>query len=434
MVAVQAANAQATADAVRKSVDKAVEATLNPKKSGKVATWLALGKAYKAAYNQPTAQVVPNVSKNYLNEMMAEKPSSEVSVVVGGNQMIKQVYSDKELFFDPSGNLVMINVTKFPVEDPLSKAFEAYKKAQELDAEGSKTKDISTALEEIAKNYIADAETAFHLENFMLSSVSFEKASEVVSVAPLSRADGMSLSNAGLAAQRIPDLARAKMLYDKAIEVGYYDDGNVFLRLSVVCGELGDKAAQKEALEAAVEKIPENKDLLTYLIDFYLQNDEDPAKLFDLTARAIAQNPTAAYPYYAQGTLYDKLAQSDKDKAEEYIQLGAASFDKAAEVEPTYVFSYVGKGQMYCKRADEFYSQAAAEMDDAKWKALVDKATETIELAIAPLEKVYELSDQEQNKIWAATLLKECYYRLREKSDAYNEGYNKYNAIVKAAK
>ena len=434
ILAVQAANAQATADAAVKAVDKAVEATLNPKKSGKVATWIALGKAYKGAYNQPTAQVVPNVSKAYLNEMMSQKPSSEVSVVVGGNQMVKQIYSDKELYFDPNGNLVMINVTKFPVEDPLYKAFEAYKKAQELDVEGSKVKDITAAMEDIAKNFMTDAETAFHLENFMASSVRFEKAAEVSACAPVSRPDGMSLSNAGLAAQRVPDLARARMLYEKAIEIGYYDEGNVFLRLSLVCSELGDKSAQKAALETAVEKLPENKDVLTYLIDFYLQNDEDPAKLFDLTARAIAQNPTAAYPYYAQGTLYDRLAQSDKVKADEYVALGAASFDKAAEVEPTYVFSYVGKGQMYCKRADEFYSQAAVEMDDAKWRALVDRAIETIELAIAPLEKVYELSDQEQNKIWAATLLKECYYRVRDKKPEYESAYNKYNEIVKATR
>ena len=434
VLAVQAANAQATADAAVKSVDKAVEATLNPKKSGKVATWLALGKAYKGAYNQPTAQIVPNVSKTYLNEMMSQKPTSEESVVIDGNQMIKQVYSDKELYFSPSGNLVMINVTKFPVEDPLYQAFKAYKKAQELDVEGAKAKDIVAALEDIAKNYVTDAETAFHLGDFMSSSVRFERVAEVLASAPVSRPDGMSLSNAGLAAQRVPDLARARMLYEKAVEIGYYDDGNVFLRLSLVCSELGDKAAQKAALETAVEKLPENKDVLTYLIDFYLQNDEDPAKLFDLTAKAIEQNPNAAYPYYAQGTLYDRLAQSDKEKADEYINLGAASFDKAAEVEPSYVFSYVGKGQMYCKRADEFYSQAAAEMDDAKWRALVDKAIETIELAIAPLEKVYELSDQEQNKIWAATLLKECYYRVREKSPENEAAYNKYNEIVKASR
>ena len=432
ILAVQVADAQATADAARKSIDKATEATLNPKKSGKVATWLALGKAYRGAYNQPTAQVVKNVSKTYLNEMMTEKPSSEVSVVVSDTPMTKQIYSDKELYFDGNGNLVMIYVTKFPVEDPLYKAFEAYMKAQELDVEGSKTKDIIAALEEISKNYVTDAETDFHLGDFMGSSIKFEKAAEVAAAAPLSRPDGMCISNAALAAHRVPDLARARGLYEKAIQMGYYDEGNVFLRLSVVCNELGDKAAQRAALEEAVEKLPENKDALTYLIDFYLQNDEDPAKLFDLTAKAIAQNPTAAYPYYAQGTLYDKLAQSDLAKAEEYIALGAASFDKAAEVEPAYVFSYVGKGQMYCKRADELNSQASAEMDDAKWRALVDKANEAIEAAIAPLEKVYELSDQEQNKIWAATLLKECYYRVREKNPEYEAAYNKYNEIVKA--
>ena len=63
VLSVQVASAQATADAARKAIDKARVATENPKKVDKVATWLALGKAYMGAYNQPTVQVLRNSSK-----------------------------------------------------------------------------------------------------------------------------------------------------------------------------------------------------------------------------------------------------------------------------------------------------------------------------------------------------------------------------------
>ena len=432
VLSVQVASAQATADAARKAIDKARVATENPKKVDKVATWLALGKAYMGAYNQPTVQVLRNSSKAELKLLMNEKQTApEQKVVVADNPMTKQTFANKELYFNSNDVLIFVNVTKYPVEDPLYKAFEAYKMAHTKDLSGSKTKDIAAAMQTIADSYAVDAEVAYNLGDYATSSAMFEKAAEVTAAAPLNKMDGVLLSNAALTAQRSANLDRAVELYEKCVAAGYYDEGNIFMRLSLLYSEKGDKASQKATLEKGVELLPENKDVLIYLIDYYLQNNEDPTRLFELTAKAIQNNPTNAYPYYAQGTIYDQLSKSETDqtKAEEYIAEAVKSFDKAAEVDPSYEFSYVGKGQMYFNRAVILNNLASAELDDNKWMVLRKKTFEAFENAIAPLEKVYELTTVPQNKLWAAELLKVIYFNLRSEGAQYDEAYNKWNAI-----
>ena len=436
VLAVQVASAQATAEAARKAIAKAVEATENPKKATKVATWLALGKAYMGAYNQPTAKVVMGVSKTYLAEIMAEKPTSEVQVVVGDTPMTKWIFPDKELFFDASGNIVTSHVTKFPVDEPLYNAFLAYQKAHELDVQGSKTKDILVALEDIANKYVADAGLDFNLGDFVASSEKFEKAAEVSAAAPLSKPDGMSLANAGLGAMRASDYDRALELCKKALALSYYDEGNLFLRVAAIYAEKGDKASQKEYLEKGVEACPENKDLLISLIDCYLFNNEDPAKLFELTAKAIETNPTNAYPHYAQGIIYDQMSKSEQiktdiAKAEECIENAAECFDRAAAVDPTYEFSFVGKGQMYYNRAIILSEIASAELDNDKWNMLRDMLYNYFEKATDPLKKGYEVSNIPDVKVALAELLKVCYYNLSSKDEKFTPDYEKWNAVYK---
>ena len=141
LLSVQMADAQTkTPEAAKKAVESAKVAAANPKKAAKVAP---AGNAWLGANKQELQLIMGN-----------QKPTSVENVVLGGEQLVKEVYADKEFYFSPAGQLVMINVTAPVVEDALGLALEAYKKAGEVDVKNSKTKDIKAGIENIARKYI----------------------------------------------------------------------------------------------------------------------------------------------------------------------------------------------------------------------------------------------------------------------------------------
>ena len=431
LLTVQVANAQFNVESAQKAVEKAKLATENPKKSGKAATWLSLAKAYMKAYDAATGPGLLGSHKTQISMLMGGvNPASVENVELDGSPFTKENYGCVDYFFNADGLLAMMHVTKPAVENALEGALGAYVKALELDP--SKVKEVTEGLQSIVQKYATDAETEYNLGNDALSSVYFEKAAEVSGTAPLNNFDGMFLSNAALTAQRANDMARAQQLYEKCIENEYYGEGDVVLRLAMLYGNNGDKAAQKQILELGFAKLPDNKDILLNLIEYYQRNDEDPAKLFDLIAVAKQTDTTNPYPYYAEGLTYEQLSKADLAKADEYIAKAAAAFDACSTVDPNYEWGYVGKGQLYYNRAVVLQELASAELDDAKWVKLNKQLVESLKNAIEPMEKAYEISQNNEIKMYAADLLKTIYYRFVTESPEYEAKYNKYNEIVKS--
>ena len=131
ILAVQMADAQVkTPEAAKSALDKAQAAANDAKKATKVATWTKLAAAYMDAYNAPMGAAWLGASKQELQLIMAnEKPRSVESVVLGGETYTKEVYANKDMYFNAGGQLVMVDVTKPVVEDALAGAAEAFAKA-----------------------------------------------------------------------------------------------------------------------------------------------------------------------------------------------------------------------------------------------------------------------------------------------------------------
>ena len=120
---------QKSPEALRSAVDKAETAAENPKKAGKPDTWMKIGKAYVEAYNGPMGQLWIGASQAELQLVTGNaQPLSVETVDLGGTPCQKQVFADKDLYFNQNGQLVLINVTKPVYEDALAKALEAYAK------------------------------------------------------------------------------------------------------------------------------------------------------------------------------------------------------------------------------------------------------------------------------------------------------------------
>ena len=426
LLSVQVADAQTkTPEAAKKAVESAEAAAANPKKAAKLATWTKLASAYMDAYSAPAGAAWLGASKQELQILMGnQKPVSTENVVVAGDQLVKEVYADKEFYYNVNGQLAIINVTKPVVEDALAKAAEAYKKAGELDVKGSKSKDIMAGLANVASKYIDDGMNCYQFGDLAKASQLFEKAANVSAIAPLSKVDTTALYNAAYTAWAGKDYERAKNFFEKCLDANYYyEGGEVFAKLGDVYTNLGDAKKGAEILEKGFVKFPQSQSILIGLINYYMTSGEDTDRLFTLIDEAKKNEPDNASLYYVEGNIYKELKNVEK---------AVESYYKCAEINPEYEFGYIGAGILYYELAIELQEKAGNELDDKKYNELVGQLEQALKNALDPFEKAYAVSKDDQLKVSVAEYLKNIYYRFYSNGPEYEAGYKKYDEVVKS--
>ena len=426
IASVQIASAQSKSPAeAKKAVEAAELAAQNPKKAVKPATWLKVADAYVKAYDAPTGSVVAGATKQELMFMMGnEKPTSTEEVVIGGQPYTKEVYANKDLYFNANGQLAIIDVTQPVYEDALAKAIEAYKKAAEVDPALSKGKDIRAGLELISGKYINDAYNCYQFGDYADASVLFEKAADAMETAPLNKMDTTAIYNAGFTAWISKDYSRAQKFFEKCLANNYYyEGGEVFAKLADVYTNLGQKDAARDVLEKGFTTYPQSQSILIGLINYYLESGQNTDRLFVLINEAKKNEPDNASLYYVEGNIYKELGKTE-DAVKAYY--------KCADINPDYEFGYIGVGILYYNQAIELQEKAANEFDDKKYEALVAEFNTALKNAIEPFEKAFEVSKDNSIKVNVAEYLKNIYYRFSSESQEYMDGYKKYNEIVKS--
>lgn len=418
--AIQVADAQVKSAAdVKKSVEAAEAATQNVKKAVKTATWLKLGQEYVKAYDAPTGNILPGSNKTELTLMMgSEKPVSSEEVTVNNEKYTKDVYADKNLYFNQNGQLVIIEVTKPVYEDALERAVKAYQKAYELDEKHAKDKDVAAAFDYISQKYVSEAFNKYTFGDVAAASKLFEKAADVEALAPLSKIDTSVIYNAGFTAMAAKDNERALKFFKRCYDLGYYyEGGEVFARLAEV-----DTLNTKKYLEEGFSKFPQSQSILIGLINYYLKNNEDTETLFGLLDKAKANEPNNASLFYVEGNIRAQLGQIDK---------AVVAYEECAKINPEYEYGFIGEGTMFYNRAIELQTKAQEEIDDAKYMALVKEFEESLKSCIAPFEKAFEITKDANIKAGIASYLKNAFYRFREESAENQTKYEKYSEIAK---
>lgn len=420
LASMQVANAQvkSAADA-KKAVEAAEAAASNEKKAIKTATWIKLGQEYVKAYDAPTGNIIPGSNKTELALMMgSEKPVSTEAVEIQGTPYTKEVYADKNLYFNANGQLAVIEVTKPVYADALEKAIAAYQKAYELDASHAKSKDIAAAFDLIGQKYNTEAYNKYTLGDLASASKYFEKAAEVEALAPLSKIDTTSIYNAGFTAWATKDMSKAKELFEKCYNLGYYyEGGEVFAKLADV-----DTLNTKKYLEEGFEKFPQSQSILIGLINYYLKSNESTDRLFELLDKAKANEPNNASLFYVEGNIRSQLGDTEN---------AVKAYRKCAEINPEYEYGFIGEGTMYYNKAIEVQTKAQDELDDTKYMALVKEFEEDLKACIPAFEKAFEVTKSEQVKAGVAEYLKNAYYRFRDEGADYMAGYEKYSTYGK---
>lgn len=421
-------------EAAKAAVEKAVAATskaeaafaANPKKVVKVTVYLAEAKAWMDAYNAPMGNGWVGADQNQLSLLMGSiKPVSSETVEVGGSSYRKDVYKNCNYYFNENGMLAMIEVTNPVYEDALEKALTAYAKAGKADVKGQKTKDICLGLTDISSKYVDEAYNSYTFGDLKKASRSFEKAVEAKATAPLSEVDSTALYNAGFTAWLAGDNDRALEYFLKCREVGYfYEDGEVYSKLGDILIKQGKTQEGVGYLKEGFVKFPQSQSILINLINYYLSSGEDTDELFVLLNKAKANDPKNASLWYVEGNTHAKLGHEAE---------AIAAYQEASKVDPKYEYGYVGMGVYFYEKMIAIAEEANA-LDYSKWReydALIEKYYVAAEQAVEPFEKAYELSADNGLKYNVAQYLKDIYFRLRNKNEAYTQNYEKYDAIVK---
>lgn len=423
IASVQVAGAQSkSAASAMKAVETAKTAAENPKKAAQPATWVKLGKAYLDAYSVPAGDILVGASKQELSILLRnERAKSSETVEIQGQLYTKDVYNDKNLYFNENGQLAVIEVTRPLVENALDKSLEAYLKAASLDPKGSKSKDIIAGQKQVAEKFQNEAYDFYTFGKFAEASKMFEASAKASAAAPNSQIDTVNLYNAAFTAWTGGDGARAKGLFEQCLANGYaYKDGEVYAKLAEIAAKEENQEAQQKYLEDGFAAFPSSQSILVGLINFYIATGKDTNRLFSLLDQAKANEPGNVSLYYVEGNVYDKLGNEEK---------AIEAYRKCAQVNPEYEWGYVGEGLLLYNKSMVIAQEADNEMDDAKYAVLLEKYEATIKSCIEPFEKALEITKDESLKGSLAQYLKSACYRFRE-DPTYSGKYEKYSKMA----
>ena len=411
-----------------KNVEKAIANTENPKKASNPDTWVKLAKEYQKVYDASLGNGMVRTPREQVNLLMEGKqPVSSEMVTLGGNAYQKDSYAAFDYYYRDNV-LVMVVPTKLAVENPLEKALDAYAQAYALDEKGKKTKDIQEGIKSISAKFGEQAYYQYNLGDTKKASEYFEKAADASAMPPFATFDGASMSNAGLLAYQSNDLEAARRCFDKCLANQFYDEeGKVYAYLSEIAGREDKKDEQRAYLKEGFEKFPSSQAIIIGLINNYRNSSEDPKAIFSLLDKAKANDPDNASLYSTEGDIHKEL----KEDAE-----AVACYRKASEVDPKFVYGYVGEGLLYYDSAIE-YAQQASDLPISAYKEydeLVKKYEETIKMAIEPFETAFGMSaDNAKLQSGVAEYLKNIYYRFASDDEKYMAGYKKYDEFLKNA-
>ncbi len=412
----------------QKGLAKEKAAVENPKKNGLALTWVKLGTAYMACYDAPVDGILEQSSQFNNKLILKDQPVlSSNQEEINGVLYNVDTYSDKVLYYDANGILVTWVVTKPALSDvnALKEAYAAFIKANEMDSKGDQKNIIVESMKGLQKRWANEAMSNYHMGKNKEAADCFEEALAITSNPIIGEVDSLGIYNVAFTAILANDNERATKYLERCVEIGFDQKGDVYASLANCYKAAGDTVKSKETLNTGFTKYPTNQGILVSLINLYMETNEQPSKLIELLHTAQANEPTNASLYYAEGNIYIKLGDFEK---------GIEAYKKSTQIDSNYFWGVFSIGKTYYDQAVAIQEKANEEFDDAKYNELIKQIDVSLENSIEPLEKAFTLTagqaDEKELKAYVGELLKNVYFRFREKSEEYKAAYEKYNAFV----
>ena len=301
--------------------------------------------------------------------------------------------------------------------DPLSLAYECYKKAIELDDKNAMEKLIMIQMPALSNDFQNLAALEFEAKNYEKSLVAFEQLI-VIQEGDLyiGMLDTALVYNAGVVAFNGKLYDKSIEYFDRSIELGYGGtQAHLFKYQAYIDTE--DLENAETTLIAAFNKYPENKDLMMNLVDFYYMNEMDD-EAFAYVAQAKEKDPTNHSLYWVEGNIYMK-----QEKYEE----AATAFRKSIELNPEIFDTQYNMGVCYYNQGSDMSAVANDIMDNRKYNEAVEEIKDIFQKAVPYMEKALELRPDD---VETMTSLRELYYRLKTRNESYEAKFEEMKAKI----
>ncbi len=292
----------------------------------------------------------------------------------------------------------------------INKAREYFEKAITLDSTpdakgktGKAQKDIAKEYSTFANNAINFGVRCFETQDYKGAEAAFINANWANSMKPgyTDASDSLIIYNAAIAAMQAEDYETAVKFFDKTVDVDYEGPMSV-LRINYCYQQMKASSDKMESnLKKGFEKYPANKDVLTTLIQYYLNEQRNEEALAYLNEAIDKDNSNARY-YFARGCLNEKIN----------IDNAIKDYETAIAKDSELFIAYFNLAVVYYNQGVEKFGEANNERDQKKYNAMIGEANEMFKKSLPYMEKAATIADTVENKKQCLETVKSIYYRL----------------------
>lgn len=405
-------------DNLSKRLAKSDATIADAKKAGTAAVWLERADALMAASNAYTKDLIAGFSIEQSLTLLGKEPDEIVEIEVMDKPHKKYIFENFDIYVDENGSVAFWNTKKEFRPDALNKAFDALKKAYELDPKTFSSKGYLVG-QKLLNQFNTDGMNLYNLDQKKEAAGMFAKA--VATNEMLGNTDSTMIYYTGIAYSEAGEYDNALEYMNKAKEIGYDQEGGVDFYIAYIQEKQGKTEEAITTLENALVKYPTDNRMVTQLINLYMETKRSPDKIAAMLNKAKELDPKNVSLYMVEGSLWEQMG--DAEKAEK-------AFLAATEVDPTNYIGFMNAGIMQARKGDKLIEQAQKlDINDVKgYNALIDQAIPHYDTAIKLLEKARELNPKE---IGVVEMLKSLYYQKKEESPEMEAKFKEYNELYK---
>ena len=405
-----------------KKIESSNKSIEDPKKRDNPKTWIERGLLFQDILNTPTKGLWSGMTSAEYALMSSQlgKVEKEESVEINDRPYDMAVFSDKKVYFNPDKSVAFWEVTRFAAPEALTKTYEAYMKAAELDTEKKNTKKINeglTALSGYTKTLgLNEYQMGRNNEALNALKLSIDCSSNPI----VGIKDTVIMYYTGVIANEAKDYGTAEKYFRLCIDAGYTENGDVNALLAEILTNTDRKEEALETLKQSMTKYPENQQIMIGVINSYMASGQNPSEIIPLIKQVQEAQPENASLYFAEGQLYEKTENFDNAKI---------CYRKAIEINSEYFLGYYCLGALHLNQgvADSENAQKLPINENAEYERLMKSADDEFMTALPYFEKAFELNGNEKSVIQA---LKDINFKFRNRGDKYQQDADKYKEIL----
>jgi len=297
-------------------------------------------------------------------------------------------------------------------------SYESFTKLNELNPDNEWAEIIKNVnMNILMQNFFNKGVDDFNHAKFSDALTSFEY------VQKLNPADTLAVLNSAFAADKAKNLEKAKLYYNRLINMNYRDD-NIYLSLATIYKQENDSARALMTIRDGRKVFPDSLSLMLTEINLLLSagRGKDASEVMET---AITKDPQNQSLYLALGSTYDQLA-NPRDAAGNDLPRPMNYSELMNKAEQTYLRGLAlnannfelnyNLGAIYFNQGAELANAANNTKDNTAFEAAKAKANAKFLQSEPYLEKAFELNGTDKATL---TSLKMLYARTGE-TDKYN--------------